>query len=102
MISFKTSTGKSSSRSGPLAAFSLPFGVLTASSAGGATSALAGTLARHIASTSLWIAAVCAASGEGANGLLGSSSEGKGDAVLAVPGVDGGEEAILDGEKVAC
>lgn len=31
---------------------------------------------------------------------MGSSSEGKGDAVLGVPGVDGGE-AMLDGSEVA-
>lgn len=102
MISFKISTGRSSNRSGPWTAFSLPFGALSAASlAGAAITARAGTLAFHAASTSPWVAVICASFGEGVGGLAGSS-EGKGDAVLVVPGVDGGDESMLDGRSVGC
>jgi hypothetical protein len=99
MISFNTSTGKSSSFSGPVAAFSFPFGgaLLTASSTGSAPVLRAGTcplpLVGGTASTPVCVAMRCASSSEGECGRI-ASSDGSGDAVLGEPG-ESGEEAML-------
>lgn len=101
MISLRTSMGKSSNLSGPFAAFSFPFGaVLTASSAGGALTIVAGTPVFHTASGSCgvaMVAMVCASSGDCESGWPAScSEEGCGEAVLGEPGdVESGEEAML-------
>jgi hypothetical protein len=99
MMSLSTSTGKSSSLSGPLAAFSLPLVTLStaSSAAAGAMAALPGTLVGGCASSTAWVAMLCALPSEGGNWRAGSSSEGKGDAVLGVPGAESGEDAMLDG-----
>lgn len=96
IISLSTSTGRSSRRSGPFAAFSFPLGTLhVASAAGAALTALAGTLASHTGSAVPRVAMACASSGEDESERTGSASEGKGDAVLGVPGMESGEEAML-------
>jgi hypothetical protein len=98
MISLSTSTGRSSSLSGPFAAFSLPFGALQGvAAAGEAATELGGALAAHAGSTSHVVAMGCASSSEDDSERDGSASEGKGDAVLGVPGMESGEEAMLRG-----
>jgi hypothetical protein len=93
-MSLSTSTGRSSSLSGPLAAFSSHFGSLwTASSGGGAAAALADREALGAPSV--------APSSEGDNERAASSSEGNGDDVLGVPGVESGDDAMLAGGSVA-
>jgi hypothetical protein len=69
---------------------------LTASAAGGALTAGAGTLVFHTASGSCGVAMVCASSGDCQSEGLASCSavEGSGDAVLGDP-VESGEEAML-------
>jgi hypothetical protein len=108
MISFKTSTGRSSRRSGPRAAFSLPLVACFSGSAASAAAAAAvdaptawglGTV-RWLGQA--WSAPRCVASacawpwsGEEGSDCVSSSSEASGDDVLGVPGVESGEAMSL-------
>lgn len=98
IISFRISIGRSSSLSGPFAAFSLPFGAAVVSPAGGALAARATGALVHALSVSACIVMACALSCEGALERARSSAGAKGDAGLGVPGAEGGEEAMLISE----
>lgn len=97
MISFKMSTGRSSSFSGPLAAFSFPLGAwLTGAGAADAPTAL-GT-ARWLGQASsacFCVAIVCASSGADESDGAMSSSNVNGDDALGLPGVESGEAMSL-------
>jgi hypothetical protein len=97
MISFKTSTGRSSSFSGPRAAFSFPFGAwLPAAGAADAPTAL-GTASwlGQTASACFGVAIACASSGADASDWAMSSSNVDGDDALGLPGVESGEAMSL-------
>lgn len=100
MISFSTSTGRSSSLRGPFAAFSLPLFAVPTASAGTDAAALAGTLASHAGSASFRVAMVCASLGEGESERPSPSSESKGEAVLGDAGDSSGEDAMVEGGEV--
>lgn len=97
MISFKTSTGRSSSFSGPLAVFSFSLGAwLTGAGAADAPTAF-GT-ARWLGQASsacFCVAIVCASSGEDESDWAMSSSKVSGDDALGLPGVESGEAMSL-------
>lgn len=97
MISFRISTGRSSSRSGPLAAFSFPLGACFAGSAAVDAPAVLGTVGwlGQAASGSLCVAIGCASPGEEESDCAMSSSKVNGDEVLGVPGVESGEAMSL-------
>jgi hypothetical protein len=95
MISFKMSMGRSSSFSGPCAAFSFPFGAVTCSADVGAFTALGAGAFVHTPSSCPCIPRVCTSPCEGVNERARSASEGSGDMVLGVPGVESGESAMV-------
>lgn len=98
MISFRISTGKSSSRSGPLAAFSFPLRACFTGSAAAVAPTALGTarwLGQASSAASLCAAIVCASSGEEESDCAMSSSKVSGDEVLGVPGVESGEAMAL-------
>lgn len=105
MISFKISTGRSSSFSGPRAAFSFPFGAWLAGAGAGAADADADADAPTALGTARWlgqtssacfcVAIVCASSGEDESDCAISSSNVSGDDVLGLQGVESGEAMSL-------
>lgn len=100
MISFKTSTGRSSRRSGPRAAFSLPLVACFSGSAVDAPTAWGLGTARWLGqawSAPRCVASVWPSSGEEGSDCVSSSSEASGDDVLGVPGlgVESGEAMSL-------
>lgn len=97
MISFRISTGRSSSRSGPRVTFSFACAAaFTGSTVVDAPAAL-GTARWHCqaSSESLCVAVVCTWSGEEESDCAASSSRVNGDEVLGVPGVESGEAMSL-------
>ena len=97
MMSFNMSTGRSSSRSGPLPAFSFPLDTCFTGSAAVDAPAALGTVSwlGQPSSASSCVAVVCASSGEEESDCAMSSWNVNGDAVLAVPGVESGEAMSL-------
>lgn len=95
IISFKISTGRSSSFSGPFEAFALPFCAGAGSVKGGAPTAPGAGVLVHTSSGDGWEPISCASSCEGENERAKSASEGSGDAVVGVPGVESGESAMM-------
>lgn len=97
MISFKMSTGRSSSCSGRLAAFSFPFSAWS-TGAGAADAPTALGTARWLGQASsacFCIAIAGASSGEGESDWAMSSSNVNGDDVLGLPGAESGEAMSL-------
>jgi hypothetical protein len=94
MISLRTSTGKSSNFSGPVAAFALPFGALWATtSTGDARTALVGSAVTTSTSAgSLCVAVACPSFCAAERAQPSSSSDGDGDSIV---GVVSGEEAMV-------
>jgi hypothetical protein len=95
MISFKMSMGRSSSFSGPLGAFSFPFASMACSADAVAFTTLGVGALVHTPSPCPCISAVCASSCKGEKQRVRFLSEGSGDAVVGVPGVESGESVMM-------